>query len=298
MTTAVVAAALVLGTAVSTWQAIRAEQARQAEIAVSETLRGTLYFNRIALADRELAVNNVRRVDQLLDSCPADLRGWEWNYLRRARSGYEPIICRAQSPIYDVSFSPDGQRIASGHLDQTITIWEAATGKPIRVLHGHAANVRDVAFSPDGWRLASRSQHDGAKIWDVMTGRQIHTLRTHGGGWNVAFSPDGRWLATNSDPESTDVEVGKNAPLDETAIEIWDATTGRLIRTIRDPIGATSLAISHDGNRLATGAKDGTITVRETARGQTLHVLPGQAGFVRDVAFSAMAASSPRPAET
>jgi WD40 repeat protein/serine/threonine protein kinase len=284
-TAAVVALALIAGMVISAWQAIRAEQARQAVAAVNETLRGTLYFNRISLADRELAVNNLRRVDQLLDSCPSDLRGWEWNYLRRARSGYEAIICRAPSPIYDVTFSPDDQRIASGHLNQTITIWEAATGKPIQVLRGHS-NVRDVAFSPDGWRLASRTQHDGARIWELMTGRVIHTLRTHGGGWNVAFSPDGRWLATNNDPASTDAEAGQIAAFDGTAVDIWDATTGRLIRTIRDPVGATSLAISPDGTRIATGAEDGTVTVREAATGRTVHVLPGRAGFVREVAFS------------
>ena len=105
-TAALVVAALIAGTAVSAWQAVRAERARRVVTGVNEILRETLYFNRIALADRELAVNNLRRVDQLLDACPPDLRDWEWNYLRRARSGYLPIICRAPAVIYNVAFSP------------------------------------------------------------------------------------------------------------------------------------------------------------------------------------------------
>src|SRR5437773_940460 len=49
--------------------------------------RRTSYYERIALAEREWSANNLSRVEQLLDACPADLRGWEWRYFKRLRLG-------------------------------------------------------------------------------------------------------------------------------------------------------------------------------------------------------------------
>ena len=60
-----------LGFAGITWQWVRAEQALLTVTDANRTIKNALYFNRIALADRELAVNNLRRVDQLLADVPA-----------------------------------------------------------------------------------------------------------------------------------------------------------------------------------------------------------------------------------
>src|SRR5207245_3268213 len=52
---------------------------------VNQDLQQNLYYHRIALAEREWSANNLSRVEQLLDACPPDLRGWEWHYLKRLR---------------------------------------------------------------------------------------------------------------------------------------------------------------------------------------------------------------------
>ena len=133
---------------------------------VNETLEGTLYFNRIALAERELAVNNLRRVDQLLADCPPELRGWEWNYLKRARSGYLPVVCRAGTQVVDVAFSPDGRRLVTAQLDGTAVIWDAATGKALHVLRGPAPasgaspSAPTAGGSLNSRRVSSRRDHD------------------------------------------------------------------------------------------------------------------------------------------
>ena len=52
--------------------------------------------------------------------------------------------------VDSVSFSPDGNTIASGGWDDTIRIWYAGNGKPLRTLIGHTRMVYSVSFSPDG----------------------------------------------------------------------------------------------------------------------------------------------------
>ena len=71
--------------------------------------------------------------------------------------------------VYSVVYSPDGSRLASGSLDNTIKIWDATvnanTSTPITTLSGHTDNVYSVTFSPDGLKLASGSTDETIKIW-------------------------------------------------------------------------------------------------------------------------------------
>ncbi len=257
-----------LGFAGVTWQWARAEGARQTLTVVNGTLKESLYFNRIALAERELAVNNLRRVDQLLADCPPELRGWEWHYLKRARNGYLPVVCRAGAPIVDVAFSPDGLRLVSAQVDGNAVIWDAANGKPLHVLRGPGVDVRGAAFSPDGWQVVSNSFGE-TMIWDAITGERIDSLRTSGFGWSAEFSPDGRTIASTC----------RGSECEDKAIMIWDAKTHRLIRTIRHPNGAKLARFSPDGTRLAVTEQKPDVTIVEVESGKVLRVLTGHTGL-------------------
>ena len=141
----------------STWQWLRAERARQAETRrVNETLRKTLYFNRIALAERELAVNNLRRVDQLLAECPPSCAAGNGitSSGHVADTSRLSVVPGCKSSTW--RSAPMASRWSRRIPDGMAIIWNAVTGEVVHRLSGPGKGVRGVAFSPDGWQVASQ----------------------------------------------------------------------------------------------------------------------------------------------
>ena len=98
-----------------------------------------------------------------------------------------------------VSYSPDGQTLASGSLNNTIRMWDVSTGQQKALLEGHTENVKSVSFSPDGETLASGSSDETIRMWDVSTGQQKAVLEGHTDFvHSVSYSPDGQTLASGS----------------------------------------------------------------------------------------------------
>ena len=67
-----------------------------------------------------------------------------------------------------MAFSPDGGRVATASYDGTARLWDASSGKELKVLRGHTSSVTAVAFSPDGSRLATASYDRTARLWDCL----------------------------------------------------------------------------------------------------------------------------------
>jgi WD40 repeat protein len=67
--------------------------------------------------------------------------------------------------VQSVAFSPDGRRLASGSHDNTIKVWDPATGQQLQELDGHKSDVESVAFSRDGQWIASGSADRTIKLW-------------------------------------------------------------------------------------------------------------------------------------
>src|SRR4051794_1143694 len=177
-----------------------------------------------------------------------------------------------QDVVKSVTFDPQGETLASGSYDKTVTIWEARNGKLLRTLEGHQAWGRSVAFDPQGGTLASASTDKTVKLWEARNGKLLRTLEGHQDAVNcVAFDPQGETLASGSDDKT---------------VKIWEARSGKLLRTLEDHQGwVRSVAFDPQSGALASASDDETVKVWESASGRLLATLNGHMSAVVSVAF-------------
>jgi WD40 repeat protein/transcriptional regulator with XRE-family HTH domain len=139
-------------------------------------------------------------------------------------------------------FTPDGKYLISGSVDHTARVWDLASGREVRRMAADSP-LYELDISPDGRLLAGGDDHD-ARIWDLATGAQL-LLLPHATGVNgVAFSADGKYLAT--------------AAKDGVA-RVWLVGSGAQVAGMAHDKTLNGLAFSPDGSYLATASGDKTV---------------------------------------
>lgn len=175
--------------------------------------------------------------------------------------------------VMSVSYSPDGDFIATGSLDGTLRLWNVSTGLLQKVLAREKAGILSIAYSPDGGFIATGHNDTTLCLWDVSTGQQIRRCKGHGGAvLSVSYSPDGLTLASAS--------VGGT-------VILWDVSTGERLMTLTGhEKSVRSVAYSPDGVSLATGSDDGTLRLWDVATGREETTLARHQKSVGSVSYS------------
>jgi WD40 repeat protein len=182
----------------------------------------------------------------------------------------EPV--RDLSPVggtvWNLTYSPDGQYLVTCAADNNAYVWDQTSARPIAVLEAHTADVEDAEFSGDGRYLVTGGDDQKGILWNTTTWTTeteltIPGFRNPGQIWNVAYSPDGRWIATGYSSANYGASVvlwQVDVPVAGTPIQVTPVVT------FTDHGGnyVLGLSFSPDSRYLASVAWDGTARIWST----------------------------------
>jgi WD40 repeat protein len=209
-----------------------------------------------------------------------------WDPLtQREVFGLPAAIGKLALPYQALAFSTDSRYLVTGKGDGTVQIWDGETGEELGTLGTHKQAIRGLVFSKGGEHLASASNDGIVKLWDAKPldrkrleekkeARLILRARVAGPSLSVAFSPDGRRLATGGERNT---------------VKIWDVETGQELQTLWGHNGEVyTVAFSPDdaGRWVASAGEDSTVKVWDSQTGKVLRSFRGHTGLVSSVAFS------------
>lgn len=172
-----------------------------------------------------------------------------------------------------ITFSPDGQTLASLDGKGNILLWDISTGRVRQTFRGNSLPVRSITFSPDSQTLAIGTEN-GIKLWTLKTGQLLRTLRTDAQIMQVAFSPDGETL----------LSVSGSIP--DKILQLWNPKTGQALRQVGVFDWRSRVVVSPDLQAAASTTTMGPYQVLDLTTGERSVISNdlGDKGFA--IAFS------------
>lgn len=151
-----------------------------------------------------------------------------------------------QGQVWNVIFSPDGNRIATTGDDNTVRVWNTY-GKLLATLNRHQGEVKSVNFSADGQRIATAGADGTIRLWNQLGKPLSPPFKGHKGKVrSVYFSPNGKQIATTG--------------ADGTVL-LWDRSAKQLAQLNNKQSEVRSLSFSPDGKRIVTAGADGKVRI-------------------------------------
>lgn len=156
-----------------------------------------------------------------------------------------------------LAFSSDGQHVLTTAWDQVARLWQIGPGAGLPHYPDLPSAPRNFGtLAPNGDQLAITTTGNGVTLLDARTGQALHQLAGHTGIiWDMAFSPDGRYLATTTEEDHS--------------TRLWDTQTGQAL-WIDPDAGGESVAFSADGQRLFAAGELLEVSLYDVLTGQLL----------------------------
>jgi WD40 repeat protein len=151
------------------------------------------------------------------------------------------LFLSLDAEVWTAGFSPDGTKVLTVNRDDTVRIWDAATGQMIGGPLTHGGQVYSAVFSPDGAMILTACADGSARTWNALTSKMIgRPLRHEGQVSCVNFSADGTRIVTASDDHT---------------LRVWDALAGQ---TLGEPmihdLWVDDARFSPDGTKILAGS--------------------------------------------
>jgi hypothetical protein len=184
------------------------------------------------------------------------------------------VLVRAPEGVLAAAIAPDWSFAVVALASQDIQIWDLASGEQRTTIMDQNGAIMSLTISADSTKFAATGSGSTITIWDT-NGTEIQSMALPAGerGAAVAFSPDGTQITS----------VG----LTISPIQIWDVSSGQVIRTLDDStIGTGSLRFSPDGLSLVGGHPNLGARVWDTTSGQMILALPPTYAAMQWAAFS------------
>jgi autophagy-related protein 16-1 len=155
------------------------------------------------------------------------------------------MMCK--SSVNGMSLSPNGDLLASAHLDRHVRFWSVTNREHVHEANLHVQQVTGVQFSPDGSQVLTSGRDNCLKLLDIRTWKVVRTFRDEKHDYHCgvnyahpAFSPDGRYVISGGT---------------DGAVHVWEADSGKALAPLTVELSRveranTKAGAGRDGQRI------------------------------------------------